>query len=88
MNTLQSKHPTKMCCIYCIHQDTPKQHLASYVFLVSYSHTEDKQHTDYSITMIYIYNDLAVIELTPAEVVYICPGGQLNLICKTNSSFM
>ena len=48
----------------------------------------------------YYYNDiiviiiillkylLAVIDLVPAEVVHVCPGGQLNLTCKTNESYM
>ena len=33
-------------------------------------------------------NILAVIELVPAEVVYVCPGGQLKVTCKSNSSLI
>ena len=39
-------------------------------------------------TKIYILITIAAVDLTPAKVVYVCPGGQLNLTCKSNASFI
>ena len=80
-----------MYFFYYLHQDTAKWHAVAMLFLYC-SLTKGKPLVDNFITVmlvIYVFAEyLAIIELVPAEVVYICPGGQLDITCKTNATFI
>ena len=81
----------KMCFIHGLHQDTAKQHIAAtlLLYLLSCSITKGNFYNDIIVIIIISLKYLlAVIDLVPAEVVHVCPGGQLNLTCKTNESYM
>ena len=73
-----------------LYQEKVRWHTAAVLFLCC-SLTTGKpladNYCDINVSNIFA-EYLAVIELAPTEVVYVCPGGQLNITCKTNASYM